>query len=55
MRGAATVQENRCLFLTSYTPNRIRDTLPIVPFTLRNERIRRFEHFLLTELSDELF
>ena len=39
----------------SYTTNRIRDTLAIVPFTLRNERVQRFEYFLLTELGDELF
>jgi len=39
----------------SYTTNRIRDTLPIVPFTLRNERVQRFEYFLLTEVGGELF
>jgi len=40
---------------TCYTTNRICDTLPIVPFTLGNEQIQRFEHFLFTELGDELF
>jgi len=34
--------------------NRVRYTLPIVPFKLRNERVQRFEHFLVTELGDEL-
>ena len=45
----------QCSFLTSYTPDRICHALPIVPFTFRNERVQRFENFLLTELGDELF
>jgi hypothetical protein len=42
-------------FLTSYTANRVRHTLPIVSFAFRNERVQRFEHLLFTELGDELF
>ena len=41
--------------LASYTADRIRHALPIIPFTFRNERVQRFENFLLTELGDELF
>jgi len=43
---------NRRSRFTCYAPNRIRNTLPIVPFTFRNERIQRFEHFL-PKTSDE--
>ena len=43
------------LFVTSYTADRIRNALPIVPFTFRNERVQRFENFLLAELGNEFF
>jgi hypothetical protein len=39
--------------VTSYTTNGIRDALPIVPFTFRDERVQRFEDLLFTELSNE--
>src|SRR5262245_33312380 len=43
------------LFLTSYTPDRVRHALPVVPFTLGNEGVQRFENFLLTKVGHELF
>ena len=42
-------------FLTSYTTDRIRHALPIVPFALRDGRVQRFEYLLFTELGNELF
>jgi hypothetical protein len=41
--------------LTSNTLNRIGDALPIVPFTLRNERIQRCHYFLFAEVRDQFF
>jgi len=41
-------------FLTSYPTDRIRHALPIVPFTSRNQRLRRFAYLLLAEFDDEL-
>jgi hypothetical protein len=39
--------------VTSHTTNGIRDALPIVPFTFRDERVQRFEDLLFTELGNE--
>ena len=55
MTGRTPLSVNRRSFLTSYTSDRIRNTLPIVPFTFRNQRVQRFADFLLTEFGDELF
>ena len=53
--GAVSGTPSRGSFLTSYTPDRIRHALPIVPFTVRDERSQRIEHLLFTELGNELF
>ena len=47
--------QGELLFLTSDPPDRIRDTLPIVPFTPRNERPQRFENLFFTESQDQVF
>ena len=38
----------------SYTADRIRNALPVIPFASRNERSQRVEHLLFTELGHEL-
>jgi len=43
------------LFLTSYTPDRIRHALPIIPFAFRDERVERFENLLFAESRHEVF
>jgi hypothetical protein len=37
----------------SYTADRIRHALPIVPFAFDNEPVQHFEHSLLTEFREE--
>ena len=54
-RGTTAARQLENLFLTSCTPDCIRDTLPIIPFTFRKERMERFADFLLTEFGDEFF
>jgi hypothetical protein len=46
---------NRRLCLTSDTTNCIRNALPIVPFTFRDERVDRFEDLPLTKFRNQLF
>jgi hypothetical protein len=46
---------NRRLCLTSDTTNCIRNALPIVPFTFRDERVERFEDLPLTKFRNRLF
>jgi hypothetical protein len=41
-------------FFASDTTNRIRNALPIVPFTFRDKWIQRFEYFLPADLSYKL-
>ena len=43
------------LIFASYSPDGIRNALPVVRFAFRNQRVQRFEHLLFTELGDELF
>jgi hypothetical protein len=42
------------LIFASYTPVDIRNALPIIPLTFRNQRVECFSDFLLTEFGDEL-
>jgi cephalosporin-C deacetylase-like acetyl esterase len=42
-------------FAASYTPDRIRNALPIVPFTFGNQRVQRFQDLLFTESCNEIF
>jgi hypothetical protein len=37
----------------SYTADRIRHALPIVPFAFDNEPVQHFQHSLLTEFHEE--
>jgi hypothetical protein len=53
-QGALT-QAGGCVVLSRYTTDGVGDALPVVPFTFRNERVERFENFLLTESRHEVF
>ena len=52
-RGDGT--ENCCSFLTSYSTDRVRYALPIVPFAFHNQRVQRFAYLLRAEFGNELF
>ena len=52
-RGDGT--ENCCSFLTSYSTDRVRYALPIVPFAFHHQRVQRFAYLLWAEFGNELF
>ena len=54
-RDATLTQAAGCALLSRYTADGVGNTLPIVPFTFRNERVERFENLLFAELRHEIF